>query len=345
MQSSLDRSQPRSAQTALWLGIVFSFAFTALIWWAGQRLHAIEKLPDQGASWYYWQLPNPTLWSRVTAWGGYLLHQVTIWAAIYYAQTRVKKYTKGLQAINWFALGANALFIVLHFIQTHFWYDGLAQDVSIFSSQGSVIVMLVWILLMENSRRGLFMGKRAPIGKEIGRAARQYHGYVFSWAAIYTFWYHPMETSSGHLVGFVYMFFLLLQGSLFLTRIHVNRWWMLTQEVMVLFHGAMVAFVQAGPTGFWPMFFFGFFGIFVITQMHGLGLSKAWRWLLGGGYLALVIGIYTWRGWNKIDEIVRIPVIEYALVAVLALLIWLVLQAAKLFTRRKAVLVSDEQGT
>jgi len=71
-------------------------------------------------------------------------------------------------------------------------------------------------------------------------------------------------------------------------------------------------------------------------------LSKAWRWVLGGGYLALVIGIYTWRGWDKIDEIVRIPVIEYALIAVLALLIWLVLQLAKLFTRRKAVLVSDQ---
>ena len=23
--------------------------------------------------------------------------------------------------------------------------------------------------------------------------AKRYHGYVFSWAVIYTFWYHPME--------------------------------------------------------------------------------------------------------------------------------------------------------
>jgi len=47
-------------------------------------------------------------------------------------------------------------------------------------SQGSVIVLLVWVLLMENSRRGLFFGKKAPIGQEINRAARKYHGYLCS---------------------------------------------------------------------------------------------------------------------------------------------------------------------
>ena len=52
---------------------------------------------------------------------------------------------------------------------------------------------------------------------------RKYHGYVFAWATVYTFWYHPMENTAGHLIGFFYMFLLLLQGSLFLTRIHINK--------------------------------------------------------------------------------------------------------------------------
>ena len=70
-----------------------------------------------------------------------------------------------------------------------------------------------------------------PIKQEIIRFARKYHGYFFAWATIYTFWYHPMDNTTGHLIGFFYMFLLLLQGSLFLTRIHVNKYWTVVQEV------------------------------------------------------------------------------------------------------------------
>ena len=45
----------------------------------------------------------------------------------------------------------------------------------------------------------------------------------------------------------------------------------MTLELMVLVHGTLVAIAQGA--GLWPMFFFGFGGIFVITQMHGLGLK------------------------------------------------------------------------
>lgn len=34
------------------------------------------------------------------------------------------------------------------------------------------------------------------------------------------------------------------------------------------------------------------------------------------------LGVYSGRGLGRIDEVVRIPLIEYLLVAVLALLIW-----------------------
>jgi hypothetical protein len=329
------QSLKRPDVVALLSGLLFSLLFTGLIWWAGQNLRDVPHLPDQGASWYYWRLAQPTVWSRATAWVLYLLHQFAAWGLIFYAQTRVKRYVAGLHPVNVVALAVNAGFIGLHFVQTHIWYDGLAQDVSIFSSQASVIVLLVWVLLMENSRRGLFFGKKAPIGQEIIRAARKYHGYLFSWAAIYTFWYHPMENTSGHLVGFVYMFMLLLQGSLFFTRIHVNRWWTLAQEITVLFHGTLVALVQAGPTGFWPMFLFGFLGIFVITQMHGLGLSRGARWVLLAASAAATLATYAWRGWDKVNEVVRIPVIEYAAVFVLAGIIWLVLWVGRRWRRTR----------
>jgi len=319
---------------ALWGGIIFSLAFTGLIWWAGQRLASIPHLPDQGVSWYYWRLVTPTFWTRLTAWGLYLLHQVAVWGLIYYGQTRVKRYVAGLHPVNLVALGVNALFIVLHFVQTHVWYDGLAQDVSIFASQGSVIVLLVWILLMENSRRGLFFGRKVPFSQSVIAAARRYHGYFFAWAAIFTFWYHPMENTGGHLIGFVYMFLLLIQSSLFFTRIHVNRWWTFVQEITVLFHGTLVALYQAGPGGFWPMFFFGFAGIFIITQMHGLGLSRAVRWALSGLYVAGVVAVYAVRGWGNLNEIIRIPMIDYLAVFALAGLIWLIMWLINLFQRR-----------
>ena len=314
-----DTPKPRRKDLmVLWAGIAFSFIFTGIIWLAGERLNSTPLLPDQGAAWYYWKLPQPTWITRASVWILYLAHQFAIWALIFYAQKKQLRYTTGLHKVNVWALAANATFILLHFAQTHLWYDGLAQDVSIFSSQGSVIVLLVWVLLMENNRRGMFFGKRLPIKQEIIRFARKYHGYFFAWATIYTFWYHPMVNPSAHLIGFLYMFLLMLQGSLFFTRIHINRWWTVFMEFTVLIHGTLVAVMQGN--GLWPMFFFGFAGMFVITQMHGLGLKQWHKWLILGLYIGSVTLVYSQRGWDKVNEIIRIPAIEYLSVVVLALI-------------------------
>ena len=255
---------------------------------AGARLNNIPLLPDQGWPVLLGTLPAPT---SITARSLGLLsgrRGDVLVADLVRAEAQPALHHPGCDKANLWALAASAFFILLHFVQTHIWYDGLAQDVSIFSSQGSVIVLLVWILLMENSRRGMFGGKKLPIKQEIIRFARKYHGYFFAWATIYTFWYHPMVNTSGHLIGFLYMFLLLLQGSLFFTRIHVNRYWTVVLEVSVLIHGTLVAVMQGN--GIWPMFAFGFAGIFVMTQMHGLGL-RPWR---SGLILAVYIGAWRW---------------------------------------------------
>jgi hypothetical protein len=308
--------QPRMAKIALWSGIAFSLAFTFLIWFAGQRLAGIPHMPDQGVAWYYWRLAAPTFWTRFSVWILYALHQISLWGLIFYAQTRVRKYSPGLHPVNLAAMGVNGLFIILHFIQTHISYDGLAQDVSIFSSQGSVILLLVAVLLMENKRRGLLWGKKVPLGQRAMSFIRKYHGYLFAWATVYTFWYHPMENTFGHLIGFFYMFLLLLQGSLFLTRIHLNKYWMVIQEVTVAVHGTLVAVMQGN--GIWPMFAFGFGGIFILTQMHGLNLPRWLKWVFTAIYVGGAVWIYSGRGLVKLNEIIRIPLIEYLLVFVLA---------------------------
>ncbi len=327
------QASQRTDLLVLWGGILFSLVFTGLIWWAGARLDAIQLLPDQGVAWYYWKLPAPTFWTRASAWGLYLAHQISMWVLIYIGQKSQLKYSTSLHKVNLWALGVNALFITLHFVQTHIWYDGLAQDVSIFSSQGSVIVLLVWVILMENPRRGIFFGKKMPISKAIIQFARKYHGYFFAWATIYTFWYHPMVSTSGHLIGFIYMFLLLLQGSLFFTRIHINKWWMVFNEFTVLIHGTLVAVMQGN--GIWPMFAFGFGGIFVITQMHGLGLSRLVRGGLLAVYIGLVLFVYNGR-WAALNEIIRIPVIDYLAVLILAGLFGLGLWVARLVRGQRA---------
>lgn len=328
------RQDSGAASRALIAGVLFSLAFTGLIAWTGQFLDRSMLLEDQGASWYYWKLPEPTFWTRATAWGFYLAHQVTLWGLIYYAQSRRLKYTGGLHPVNRWALSANAFFILVHFVQTHLWYDGLAQDVSIWSSQVSVIILLVWVLLMENNRRGMFWGKPLPIRKSIISFARKYHGYYFAWATIYTFWYHPMESTPGHLVGFLYMFLLMLQGSLFFTRAHTNRVWTFMLEFGVLVHGTLVAVYQGN--NLWPMFFFGFAGLVVLTQMHGLGLSSRVRWLVFGAYLTGALLIYSQRGWDRLYELASIPLIEYLSVVVLALLFGLGLRAAGWFRAKRS---------
>lgn len=320
----------RQDQAMLWVGIAFSTLVTGLIWWLGPRLAAVPHWPDSGAAWYYWRLMEPDTAARVSAWGMYLVHQVAIWWLIFSAQ-RMKartglRYSTRLYWFNWAALGVNALFAFLHLFQTHVWYGGLAEDVSIWSSQWSVILLLVLVVLMENQRRGLVFGKKVGWMKRAGSFVRTYHGYLFAWAIVYTYWYHPTEATFGHLLGFFYTFLLMLQGSLFFTRVHLNKWWGWTLETLVLVHGATVAVLQGN--GMWPMFAFGFAGVLVLTTIHGLGLPRWMRW----GALALYVGLALWVYGSRdnlagIYQIAWIPatyyVVVFALAGLISLGLWL----------------------
>ncbi|MEM7231794.1 MAG: hypothetical protein AAF517_06450 [Planctomycetota bacterium] len=308
----------RNDVLALWCGIGACVLVTLAIWILGDRLKGIEFLPDEGYSWYFWKLPEKTTIAWWSAWGLYTAHQLAHFALIYYAQKHVRTYTTGLHPVNVWALVLNATFVLLHFAQTHLWFDGLAQDHPPQYPQYAVILMLVWVLLMENRRRGLILGKKVPVGKQVASFALKYHGYVFSWAILYTFWYHPMYSSPSHLSGFFYTLLFMLQGSLFFTRVHANRYWTFVQEFSVLVHGTIVAFSQ-GPN-MWPMFFFGFAGLLVFTQMHGIGLSRTSRWAIAAVYLASIVWVYQERGIGRLEEVARIPVVEYLLVGILGLL-------------------------
>ncbi|MGH1367065.1 MAG: hypothetical protein ACRBCL_00505 [Maritimibacter sp.] len=301
-------------------------------------VEGVTFAPDQGFNWYYWKRPDPDAWSRASMWGGYVLHQLFLWGVIAWAQTnrdRLRERGK-IHVINWIALGGTGFFVALHYVQTALFYDGLGQDLPVITSQGSVVLVLVVVLIMEAPRRGLFFG-RAKLFRGIRQSLIRYHGYYFAWAVTFTYWYHPMELTAGHLAGFFYTFLLFIQAAFIFTRVHTNRWWTFALEGAVLIHGVIVALV-AGQD-FWTMFLFGFLVILVVTQMHGLGLKRWIRWAIGLGAVASILWVYRgedwgaqfglqWggeggRGWGAVHEVLRIPVIDYVLVFMIAGLVLL----------------------
>ncbi len=304
-------------QRAFLTALILSVLATATILTLRPFIAGIEFAPDQGFNWYYWKRPDPDFASRASTWAGYISHQLFLWGLIWWAQKNRDHWRDRarMHVVNWIALGGTALFVALHFAQTALFYDGLGQDIDVIWSQGSVVFLLVIVLLIEAPRRGLAFGA----GRSWFAAARpvliRYHGYYFAWATVFTFWYHPMELTPGHLMGFFYMFLLLVQASFIFTRIHTNRYWTLFLEIMVLIHGVTVALV-AGQE-FWTMFAFGFLFLFVVTQMHGIGLSRALRWGLAVLAVAGMLWAYSVRGWEHLNEVIRIPLIDYGLVFVI----------------------------
>lgn len=151
--------------------------------------------------------------------------------------------------------------------------------------------------------------------------------YVFAWALVYTFWFHPMAADPQLLSGFIYMFFLFTQMSLAWTWIHFEARWIIFLESYVAIHAMIVAIyntLQHGSSEMWPMFFAGFAFMFVFTYQYGLKLNKRISMLITGIYLLFVSWLYLPEpiGWGRELvyltrlEVLWIPIILYLLALV-----------------------------
>ncbi|HEY3311819.1 MAG TPA: hypothetical protein VGK00_09285 [Anaerolineales bacterium] len=296
---------------------LLSAVLTAVVWLTGDVLHSRFDIVNVKyyTFFYQWQTRNPTFVAYLSAWAGYALHNIAVWLIIFLARREKPKFSSGFRWFNWMMLAVNLGFFGLHWIQTQVWYDGLAISVPEVTSQGSVILMLVFILILEAPRRGLFFGKKIKFHARFLKIVREYHGYLFSWAVIYTFWYHPMENTFGHLAGFFYMFLLLSQSVLIFNRAHINKWWTFALEALVMVHGTVVAIYQG--KGMWPMFAFGFGALIVLTQMHGLGLNTFVKRMVAIGFLIAALSTYALLGrLPMLHQVMWISITEYGLVAV-----------------------------
>ena len=340
-QDANERSQmPKKLFIA---GSLFSGLFIILIWVLGPLLQRFELGPDLGASHYYWQLPVPDSMGQLIVWGLYLTHQISLWILIFWGQknyTKLKDQAKtGLTTYNWIALGINGLFIYLHLLQTHLFYDGLAQDVPIWTSQGSVIVMLAFLLIMQNRQRGLILGKKMgrPFSTEVAKFFRNSHMYIFSWALAYTFWFHPMDSDPQLLSGFLYMFLLFTQISLAYTNFHLNRKWIILLESFVAIHAVVVAInntLTFSSSDMWPMFLSGFTFMVVMTYLFGLRMKSLWRWVIFGLFTSYLLWLYIPipLGYGRDItyffrmEVLWIPIVLYGLAILFAGVVYLFLK-------------------
>jgi hypothetical protein len=77
----------------------------------------------------------------------------------------------------------------------------------------------------------------------------------------------------------------------------------------------------------WPTFLFGFLGILVLTQLHGLPVGIWTKRTIYAAFLVSVMVVYglTERGLGRIYEVTYIPLIEFGLVGAIYLIFLLIL--------------------
>jgi hypothetical protein len=124
---------------------------------------------------------------------------------------------------------------------------------------------------------------------------RSSHKYIFPWALIYTFWFHPMATDPQLLSGFSYMFLLFTQLMIAWTPLHLDKRWIILLESNVAIHAVIVAIWNTtffGGTDLWPMFFTGFAFMFVFTYMYALKVNKKIYGLVTALYFAFLIWLF-----------------------------------------------------
>jgi len=297
-------SMVRTPAFKVWIGlIIFIVVEVILIFYLEPflRLNFPPLNPDTGPEDYYWKLNARDALTMIITWTFYGAHQFSVWLVIVWAHKNY--HAKKLDEKKLLAYtGMMALiligFTLLHLLQTHLWYDGLAQDVAILTSQGSVIIMLSILLVMQNPKRGLFFGikEKKLMRPEVANTFMKSHQLIFSWALVYTFWFHPMDSSPALLSGFFFMGLLFIQMVLAYTRMHLNKWWVLIVESYVAVHATIVAIAQWVDFGsnppMWAMFLLGFLAMLVFTYIHGLGLPKWLRWSIVIAYFVFLVFIY-----------------------------------------------------
>ncbi len=102
----------------------------------------------------------------------------------------------------------------------------------------------------------------------------------------------------------------------------------------VIVHGTIVALES--PHNIWAMFFFGFLGIFIITQMHGLNFTTVQKWVFTLLYLAGASVVAIQPRPLFYTQLPRIALIDYCGIFILAGILWVIAKFAPVETPANA---------
>ena len=176
----------------------------------------------------------------------------------------------------------------------------------------AVFLALTVALLMQQTERGIVFGfsLNSQTLTLLTNVVRRFHGYVFIWAIVFTFWYHPVEAGIEHLSGFFIILLFTIQACLMYTTAHLGVVWRTLLELQMLFH-AVLAEIHRTHRDIWKMFVSGSLAVFVITQMHAFPLTFLNKSVISLAYILLLYFLYYRSSKGRWKEIFNFPVSYY----------------------------------
>lgn len=273
---------------------------------------------------YVWRRQHVASLDRIAVWCCYAAHQFSSWACLFIAQRLHgnKRYVSKLRAMNIWALVMNASFVSIHILHSATTFSSLSQDISFWSAQVCSILIIVIAIVIDNQSRGVFLGKRLPLADGAAYLLRRYHGYAVSYLIILSFWYHPVMATSGHAIGVAHSVLLLTHSSLFYTRLHLNPYWRLLLEGILVLHAlplasspfALFTLLPPDPSS-WKGFLLGLLLVFATTQCFALPqwrlLSPKFRFLPLLCCLVLFLAVYQPSNFEGAASVLLLPALLY----------------------------------
>jgi hypothetical protein len=112
-------------------------------------------------------------------------------------------------------------------------------------------------------------------------------------------------------------------------------------ELLFVVHGAFVAYfiMQKDQPGAWAMFFFGGVTLFLITQMHGLGLSRRGKLFIALPLAGIMVTYYLLNP-GTAGLLPRVPMINYIGTILVMIVVWLLLRFGDLVKWLRADAIS-----
>ena len=269
LSAGLEFKQSLSAdKVALIIGVAASVLLALLIYvFTGSLL---KNSPTYGSSRNFFLFGKPLL--MLVSQPLYILHQLALWAMLYYARTHLKCSHK-LQPFHYWMAGMNLVFVLLYVAQSYLFLGNISYRLP---AELPLIVLGLsyWFLIAKSSGRGFIFGYPVLYTQDIAEVAEKCLPYYFSFAVLFNFWYKPfVDKYMLFFVRLVVELIFITHSCLIQTHIHENKYWSLLLELMVLPYSVIIlVFPLSTPKPTLDILLFSLFcvAVFAISQMHGL---------------------------------------------------------------------------